>query len=599
MIKEEILEDKTEEILEDKTEENLEDKTEENLELAEKKSIQNKHTKNDDKASKKGIIQGLKILWTFMGKKEKITFCSIFVFSIFSAFCMLFQDIIPSLVLAQLVGEKVKFLFVDFTGLSTIPLVFILCCAQIVFWVIGMINYYLVDVFARKMICVVNIKAQEMLLLERKNLDYGWTNGEVNYIVKNATDCIYQILEPFCWSVVTRLIAVALMSITLFSIDYLVGICNIVVIALILLCVFIRIKIQNPIVDKIESTNAKIGNQFLTSIQNLPLITMQKSKSEEERHLSILNRRFFRHHKNRAKVGFWYWITILLIEFIGLASAVSIFVVRNDSQTVISSIAMIFTLSFSVQGYVEQWGFQICDILNASIKLCNLKQINADESKLKLLGKEFDEELNNCHIQKIDIKNLNVKIGKFEGIYNASFESGKVYQLSGRSGKGKTTFINALCGLREVDKGEIIVNDNFHLTSLFDYSQKISYMFQDSILFDRSIKENITYPYNEINEETNRLISLFGMEKIVEREYDEGNTSKTLSGGEKKRIDFIRAISKEADVYIFDEPTNELDKANVEKLLNEINALKAKNKIAIIISHDKRVFSIADEIIEF
>ncbi len=549
--------------------------------------------------TKKGIFQALKILWSFMGKKEKITFCSIFAFSIISAFCMLFQDIIPSLVLAQLVGEKVKFLFIDFTGLSTIPLVFILCGSQIMLWIIGMLNYYLVDVFARKMICVVNIKAQEMLLLERKNLDYGYTNGEVNYVVKNATDCIYQILEPFCWSIVTRLIAVVFMSITLFLIDYVVGICNLVVIVMILLGVFVRIKVQNPIVDKIESTNAKIGNQFLTSIQNIPLITMQKSKNEEERHLNNLNHRFFKHHKRRAKVGFWYWIMILIIEFVGLASAVAIFVVRNDSQTVIASIAMIFTLSFSVQAYIEQWGFQICDILNASIKLCNLKQLNADESNLKILGKEFIEELNINHIEKIDIKNLNVKIGKFEGNYNATFESGKVYQLSGRSGKGKTTFINAICGLREVEGGEIIVNDKYHITSLFDYSQKISYMFQDSILFDRSIKENICYPDNEFNEEALRLIELFNMEKIVEREYEEGNTSKTLSGGEKKRIDFIRAMTKEADIYIFDEPTNELDKSNVEKVISEISKLKDKNKIAIIISHDKRISAVADEIIEF
>lgn len=124
-------------------------------------------------------------------------------------------------------------------------------------------------------------------------------------------------------------------------------------------------------------------------------------------------------------------------------------------------------------------------------------------------------------------------------------------------------------------------------------------MFQDSILFDRSIKENISYPDRELNEESKRLIELFTMDKIVEREYTEGNTSSTLSGGEKKRIDFIRAMSKDADIYIFDEPTNELDKTNVEKVISEINNLKDKGKIAIIISHDKRVSTIADEVIEF
>ncbi len=567
-----------------------------------KKNLKNNEIKIKDEKinkNKKGIFQALKIVWSFMGKKEKITFCSIFAFSFISAFCTLFTDIIPSLVLAQVVGEKVKFLFFDFTGISTIPLVFILCGIQIVLWVFGMLNYYLVDIFARKMICVVNIKAQQMLLLERKNLDYGCTNGEVNYIVKNATDCIYQILEPFCWNIVTSCITVVFMSITLFMIDYLVGICNVVFIILILLGIVIRTKLQNPIVEKIEKTNAKIGNQFLTSIQNLPLITMQKSKVEEERHLGILNSRFFKNHKKRAQVGFWYWLLIITIEFIGLASAVSIFVLRHNAEAVIASITIIFTMTSSVQTRIEQWGYQISDILNASIKLCNLKQLNANEANLKLPSNELIEELVNGKIEKLEINNVKVKIGRFEGTYNAKFESGKVYQLSGRSGKGKTTFINALCGLREIESGEVIVNEKYHMSSLFDYSQKLSYMFQDSILFDRSIKENISYPDRELNEESKRLIELFTMDKIVEREYTEGNTSSTLSGGEKKRIDFIRAMSKDADIYIFDEPTNELDKTNVEKVISEINNLKDKGKIAIIISHDKRVSTIADEVIEF
>lgn len=552
-----------------------------------------------DKNKKTGVFKALALIWSFMGKKEKIMFISIFCFSLISAFCMMFQNVIPSLVLAQLVGEKVKFLFFDFTGMQTIPLVITLCGIQIGLWVFGMLDYYLVDIFARRMICVINVRAQDMLLLERKNLDYGMTNGEVNYIVKNATDCIYQILEPFCWSIATHIITVLFMTISLFFIDYVVGLCTIANIALILLCVFIRIKVQKPIVEKIENTNAKIGNQFLTSIQNLPLITMQKSKAEEERHLGILNTKFYKNHKRRAAVGFWYWIAITAIEYAGLALSVAVFILRNNSEYIIASITLIFTLSASIQSYIEQWGYQICDVLNASIKLCNLNLLKPDQNTLKEANDDKFEKLSNSQITSIDANNVKVSIGRFEGSYSAHFESGKIYLLSGRSGKGKTTFINALCGLREIKSGEIIVNGQYKLTSLFDYSQKISYMFQDSILFDRSIKENISYPNKELNEEALRLIEVFGMEKIVEREIVDGSTSKTLSGGEKKRIDFIRSMAKEADIYIFDEPTNELDKVNVEKVIEEISTLREKGKIAIVISHDKRISSFADEIIEF
>lgn len=88
------------------------------------------------------------------------------------------------------------------------------------------------------------------------------------------------------------------------------------------------------------------------------------------------------------------------------------------------------------------------------------------------------------------------------------------------------------------------------------------------------------------------------MTRVLQRESEGKDVKQMLSGGEKKRIDFIRAISKEADIYFFDEPTNELDLKNVEKVFDEIKALKEKNKICIIISHDKRILPIIDEVIE-
>ncbi len=555
--------------------------------------------KLEDKKKKGGILKALKLLWSYMGKKEKTMFISIFCFSFISALCMMFGNYIPSLVLAQIVGERVKFLFVDFTGLSTIALVFLLCGVQIFLWVLGMLNYFLVDIFARRMICVVNVKAQDLLLLERKNLDYGRTNGEVNYIVKNATDCIYQILEPFCWNIFTHVVTVVIMSASLFAIDWVVGLINVANVIIILSMVFLRIKLQKPIVERIENTNAKIGNQFLTSIQNLPLITMNKSQKEEERHLLSLNSKFYYNHKKRAQIGFWYWILIIAIEYIGLALAIMAFVLRNETEYIVYSITTIFMLSSSVQSYVEQWGYILSDVLNSSVKLCNLDLLRPEKTSLKTAEEAKLEEIRKEKISSVDALGIKVSIGRFEGHYDANFESGRIYLLSGRSGKGKTTFINAMCGLREIDEGQIVVNGKYFLNSLYGVSERIAYMFQDSILFDRSIKENICYPDAELSEECLRLIEVFGMNKIVEREDEEGALSKTLSGGEKKRLDFIRTVSKDVDMYIFDEPTNELDKSNVDKVLLELKNLKERGKIVIIVSHDKRVSDVADSIIEF
>ncbi len=548
--------------------------------------------------NKSGILKSLKLLWKFMDKKDRTTFVLIFLFSIVSALPWMFFNVIPPLVLASLCGEPVKLLFLDLSSLPTIALVFLLIGTHIFLWMIGMLHYYTIDKFARKMICVVNIKAQDLLFLERVNLDFGMTNGEINYIIKNATDCVYQIIEPLCWNMLTNIIAVVFNMVILFSIDWLVGVIGLAMILLIFLAVFIRLKIQSPVIDKIENTNAKIGNQILTSIQNISLISVLKSQVNERIQLGFLNKIFYKFHKKRAKIGYFYWIAIIFIEYLAIAFGVWAFIARGSSTQVIASVTMIFTILYDIQNTIESWGYELGDIQAAAIKLCNLEVLVPSSQRIKK-GENFkNQALHNENFKSIEILNYKVQLGQFKHTYHAKFQSGKTYLLSGESGCGKTTLINALCGIRDVKSGAILVNNKYNLMSLENFSDKISYMFQSSILFDRSIKENLAYPDKELNSKAKQLIKTFCMNKILERESEGRDVKQILSGGEKKRIDFIRTLSKEADVYFFDEPTNELDIKNVEKVFNEIKKLKENNKICVIISHDKRILPIIDEVIE-
>lgn len=538
------------------------------------------------------------MLWRFMGPKERLTFVLILAFSWVSAITWMFFNLVPPLVLASLAGEPVKLLFVDMSALSTLAVIAILLGFNFFLWVVGMLHYYALDVFARKMICVVNTKAQDLVLTERKNLDFGMTEGEVNYIIENASNCVYNLIEPVCWNIITNFLAVALNIAVLFSIDWVVGIVSIVMIGLIFLIVFVRLKIQKPIVEKIENTNAKIGNQSLSSIQNLPLITMLKSNLEERRQLNYLNRYFFKLHKKRAQVGFWYWIIIIAVEYAAIGLAAWLFIARNGTAQAIASVSMIFTMLGDIQATTENWGWEIGDIQECAVKLCNLEILQPTSANIKEAVSKRNLMLYDENITRIHIEELKVRLGKFQKTYAADFEGGNIYLLSGKSGCGKTTFVNALCGLREVKYGQIYVNDKYKLSSLANFTDKISYMFQNSILFDRSIEKNIAYPLSTPNEEGKRLIKKFNMTRLINREQEGKNVRNSLSGGEKKRIDFIRALSRKADIYFLDEPTNELDAKNVDKVIQELERLKKQNKIVVVISHDNRIAEIADKVVE-
>ena len=99
----------------------------------------------------------------------------------------------------------------------------------------------------------------------RKNLDFGITTGETNYILKSASDNIYNLIEPFCWRVFGNILSLVFIVLQVFTINIWAGLFELLLIVIILVCVYLRTKIQKGVVDKIEVQNAKIGNylQFL------------------------------------------------------------------------------------------------------------------------------------------------------------------------------------------------------------------------------------------------------------------------------------------------------------------------------------------------
>lgn len=564
------------------------------------------------KEFKPGIIESFKLLWKFMGKKERITFITIIFLSVIAALTQTYCALLPAIIIARFSGENLTILsWINLSSLSTPLYLFIVCGVAVLLWVFGMLIYRMVDIFSRRMICIVNEKAQNIILLERKNLDFGMTVGETNYIVKNAVDNIYQILEPFCWRFCTNILSVLYMVIQLFLLNVYVGLMAIALVLIILIGVLIRTKAQEKVVGNIESTNAKIGNHFLQSLTNLPMITMFQSKKRELEELKKLNSKFFKENKKRANIGYWYWTIIIAIEYIGLAGIVAIYVSFASGAGLVAAITIIINELLTIYGMVENWGYLVSDMQTAAIKFCNLQKIypqgkfkDIDESKAlndknlkdKKLGESI-EKIDKKGINQVDVVGLTVAVGTFKKTYDITFTSGNVYLICGQSGQGKTTLVNAICGLREITDGYLLVNKKHKMKSLYNLKQHISYLFQDSVLFDRSIAENIAYPDAELSARAEELSTEFGLNKLLKRQTN-ASVSSSLSGGEKKRIDIVRTISKDKDIYFLDEPTNELDQKNVEKVLSAIKDLSERGKIVIVISHDERLKTIATQIVE-
>jgi ABC-type bacteriocin/lantibiotic exporter with double-glycine peptidase domain len=191
-------------------------------------------------------------------------------------------------------------------------------------------------------------------------------------------------------------------------------------------------------------------------------------------------------------------------------------------------------------------------------------------------------------------------------IAGCSFEicRGRFVGIAGPSGKGKTTIVYLLLGFLAETAGAININGK--LCSAEDrkkYQSRIAYVKQQNFLINDTIEKNITL--DEIGCDKERMqavIKASGLTSLV-NQYDEGvkkiinENGKNISGGQRQRIAIARALYKDADMIILDEPFNELDTASEIKLLQQFKQLAKQGKIVILITHQKESLSFCDKVI--
>jgi putative ABC transport system ATP-binding protein len=185
---------------------------------------------------------------------------------------------------------------------------------------------------------------------------------------------------------------------------------------------------------------------------------------------------------------------------------------------------------------------------------------------------------------------------------NAEFEEGKVYAIIGRSGSGKSTFLSVLAGLDKPTSGKILFEGkDTQKIDRDDYrAQNIGVIFQGyNLLTNASAIDNImlSMSISKVKISDKKEFALELLDKVgIDRSMADRKILK-LSGGEQQRIAIARALSHQSNVIIADEPTGNLDsetEAQVLKLLQDI--AHVDNKCVIIVTHSKKVTSIADKV---
>lgn len=202
----------------------------------------------------------------------------------------------------------------------------------------------------------------------------------------------------------------------------------------------------------------------------------------------------------------------------------------------------------------------------------------------------------------IKVENLSVRAGAFslDGI-SFQISTGDYAVLIGKTGCGKTTLWEAICGLRPIVSGSISLMER-DVTHLKPAERGIGYVPQDGALFtNMTVWENLGFALKIRNEEpqlirdrVRELASLLGLEKLLDR------NPFGLSGGEAQRVALGRALANHPDILCLDEPLSALDDDTREDMYRFFEIVRERTKATILhITHNmSEARRLADKVFE-
>ena len=169
--------------------------------------------------------------------------------------------------------------------------------------------------------------------------------------------------------------------------------------------------------------------------------------------------------------------------------------------------------------------------------------------------------------------------------FNFTAEKGKKYLIKGPSGCGKTTAVNLLLRYYDVTDGEITI-DGVPIADYGSTYSAITVVRQEAVLFHDTLRNNLTMYGGASDEMLIKTLQSLGLDRFADsRSLDAVITENgaNLSGGEKKRICLGRALLRDTDVLILDEPLANLDEAIADKI--EDLLLSISGKLLLVVSH--------------
>ena len=177
---------------------------------------------------------------------------------------------------------------------------------------------------------------------------------------------------------------------------------------------------------------------------------------------------------------------------------------------------------------------------------------------------------------------------------------GDFISIGGPSGSGKSSLLKIIATIISKTEGEILYKEiPLEQYEPTQYRKEVSYCFQSPVLFGKTVKDNLSFPYEIRHMEFDKEKAVTLLSALGLSESDLGKEVKFLSGGEKQRVALIRNMLFEPKVLLLDEVTSALDDANRTIIWNWLRALKKKGSMTILmVTHNDEEALLAEKNIQ-